>query len=180
MNRRNFLQSMTASAIATAFPTVTSAWGVNQTRHIKLYNVNTGEKIDAPYWRNGYYDQDGILELTKFFRDWRANKVHHIDTDLFELIYAIQTELGLSENGLHLISGYRSKQTNDWLRKRGGKSTGVGSRSLHMKGLAADIRSPDVRLSQLKNTARSLGEGGVGYYPKSQFVHIDVGNKRNW
>ena len=180
MDRRNFLKSISATVVCSLIPTVSSAWAINQTRHLKLYNVNNGELIEAPFWRNGYYDSDGISKLTYFFRDWRQNKTHHIDTDLFELLYAIQDNLDLHESGLHLISGYRTAKTNNLLRRLGGKKTGVASRSLHMDGLAADIRAPNRKLSQLRNVARGENVGGVGYYPRSNFVHVDVGRLRSW
>ena len=180
MNRRDFFKTGTAAMLATAFPSLSSAWSINQARVIKLYNVNTKEKIETPFWRNGYYDSDGILRLTKFFRDWRQGEIHNINTDVFEIIYAIQNELDLNERGLHLVSGYRSKKTNDALRRANGSRTGVAKRSYHMEGKAADIRSYDVNLRKIYKAAQRLKEGGVGYYPRSHFVHIDVGNVRYW
>lgn len=177
MNRRNFSLGLFSAVLATNMPKASSAWGINNTRAVKLYNIHNKEKIHTVYWRNGYYDSDGILKLTNFFRDIRTGGVHHIDPVVFDIIWTLQEELNLTESGLQLVSGYRSPETNAMLRKR---SKGVAKNSLHMRGLAADITSYDVKLSTLKNTAKSLKEGGVGYYPKSHFVHVDTGDLRYW
>ena len=177
MNRRQFFGTGFASILSASFPSISSAWGINDARSVKVFNVHNQELVNVVYWRNGYYQPEGLQSLNYFFRDWRNNLQHQIDPSLFDILHAIQLYTRSELSGLHLISGYRSPQTNALLRSR---SSGVAKNSLHMKGLAADIRSPNVDLSTLKKTAVSLKEGGVGYYPKSNFVHVDTGNVRYW
>lgn len=177
MNRRSFISAGLASVLASSFPTITSAWAVNDTRTVKLFNVHNQEVINQVYWRNGYYHPEGLQALNHFFRDWRNNKQHNIDPQLYDILYALQIETGSQDSGLHLISGYRSPETNAMLRSR---SNGVAKTSLHTRGLAADIRSPRAKLSTLRKTAVNLGEGGVGFYPKSNFIHVDTGRVRTW
>lgn len=177
LKRRQFLSSGFASVLASSFPSVVSAWAVNDTRTLKFFNIHNNEHIHCVYWRSGYYDPEGIKNLNYFFRDWRNDKLHHIDYNLFDLLHAIQVELGASDSGFKLISGYRSQETNAMLRRRSG---GVARKSLHLKGLAADIRPVNVGLNSLRKAAINLKEGGVGYYPSSSFVHVDTGRVRFW
>jgi uncharacterized protein YcbK (DUF882 family) len=177
-DRRGFIKGGAAAAMAAAFPAVAKAHsGGNGTRALKLYNLNNRESINEAFMKNGRYYQPGIQRLTHFMRDWRNNQVHNIDMDVFEIMYGIQTHLGIEESGLHLISGYRSPQTNAMLRSR---SSGVAKYSLHLDGRAADIRAPGVNLWKLRQTALALKAGGVGYYTGSNFVHVDNGRVRTW
>ncbi len=100
-----------------------------------------------------------------------------IDPGLFDLLANLTDLLGRPGETIEVICGYRSKATNEWLRQH---SPGVASQSLHMQGMAVDIRMPGVRTSALRDAALSLQQGGVGYYPDSDFVHVDVGPVRNW
>lgn len=175
-DRRGFIKGGAALAMATAFPAVAQAHA-SGTRALKLYNVNSRESIHEAYMKNGQYYRPGIQRLTNFMRDWRNNQVHTINMDVFEILYGVQTNLGVEDSGLHLISGYRSPQTNRMLRRR---SSGVAKYSLHLDGRAADIRVPGVSLWKLRQTALSLQDGGVGYYKDSNFVHIDNGRVRTW
>jgi uncharacterized protein YcbK (DUF882 family) len=176
-NRRNFLTAGFASSLAFTLPNASKAWGVNDTRSLKLYNVHNKESVHTVYWRNGYYDKDGIEKLVHFFRDWRNGKMHYIDYGLYDILYTLQAELGIEDTGFKLISGYRSPETNAMLRRR---SNGVAKTSLHMRGLAADIRPINVSLNTLRKKAVRLKEGGVGYYPSSNFIHVDTGRFRTW
>ena len=177
MNKRQFLNAGFSTLLASAFPTVSSAWAINDARSIKVFNVHNQELVNVVYWRNGYYQPEGLQSLNYFFRDWRNNTQYRIEPSLFDILHSIQVETKSDSSGLHLISGYRSPQTNSLLRSR---SSGVAKNSLHMKGLAADIRSPNVKLTTLRKAAISLKEGGVGFYPKSNFVHVDTGTVRYW
>ncbi|MBO9428391.1 YcbK family protein [Sulfitobacter sp. R18_1] len=176
-DRRGFIKGGAAVAMAAAFPAVAQAHASSGTRALKIYNVNNRESIHATFVRDGKYDQEGIRQLNHFMRDWRNNQVHNIDLDVFEILYGIQTHLGVQESGLHLISGYRSPATNRMLRSR---SSGVAKYSLHLDGRAADIRVPGVNLWKLRETALKLRAGGVGYYTGSNFVHVDNGRVRTW
>jgi uncharacterized protein YcbK (DUF882 family) len=112
-------------------------------------------------------------------RDFRANLIKPIDPKLLDLLHELGGTLE-TDQPFHIISGYRSPQTNAMLRERGGSSTGVASHSLHIDGKAIDIRVPGVRLAHLRNAATSLKIGGVGFYPDLDFVHVDVGRVRYW
>ncbi|WP_203595653.1 DUF882 domain-containing protein [Salipiger sp. PrR003] len=180
MNRRSFLASLAGGALSAALPQAATAFGVNSVRVLELRNTHPIdgriEHARVPYWRNGRYDARGLGLLNHMMRDWRNERVHKIDPELFDIFYALQTELRARE-GLHLISGYRSPETNAMLRSR---SSGVAKHSLHMEGMAGDIRIPGVELHTLRKTAMNLQLGGVGYYPRSNFVHVDTGRVRTW
>jgi len=115
-------------------------------------------------------------QLTALLRDWRNNEVHPIDTRLLDLLADLHVQLGTSDP-FNVISGYRSPQTNALLHER---SSGVAAKSLHMQGMAIDIRLPDTQLRRVRDTALAMGRGGVGYYEASNFVHVDVGRVRRW
>jgi len=145
-------------------------------RSLFLYNIYTGEKLQADYWSNGEYLADALTEINHIFRDHITETIKTIDTDLLDLLFALKEKLNISEP-FHIISGYRTPQTNAKLRKR---SRGVAKNSLHMYGKAVDIRVPGYSTKTLKLSAMELKGGGVGYYPRSRFVHIDVGSVRYW
>jgi len=145
-------------------------------RQICIYNLHTKEHRETMYWRNGEYIDSALEELDFIFRDHYNGSVRKIDRRLIDFLYAIQQKAGTNEP-FHLISGYRSKRTNARLRK---SNKGVAKRSLHMSGKAADIRLPAVGIKKLRREAYELQTGGVGYYPRSNFVHIDVGRIRFW
>lgn len=146
-------------------------------REISLYNTHTGEwgrKIT--YWEDGQYLTDGMAELNHILRDHRANRAATMDPALYDLLHMVNHQLKPGE-AFHVISGYRCPETNSKLRKG---SKGVAKFSLHMQAKAIDIRLPGVRLNQLRQASINLRRGGVGYYPKSDFVHLDTGRVRFW
>ncbi|MCG2776612.1 MAG: DUF882 domain-containing protein, partial [Desulfobacterales bacterium] len=145
-------------------------------RSLPLYNPNTKESLHTTYWSNGRYQQNALSEINHIMRDRRTGEIKPIHTDLLDLLYAIGTELKTQEP-FHIISGYRSSRTNALLRKSG---KNVAKNSLHIQGKAADIRLPECRLSSLRRVAFNLKGGGVGYYPRYRFIHIDVGPLRYW
>ncbi len=145
-------------------------------RKICLYNLHTKEHQETVYWRNGEYIKDALRKLDYMFRDHYNGAVMKIDRRLLNFLYEIQQNLGTDEP-FHLISGYRSKRTNARLRRI---NKGVAKRSLHIYGKAADIRLPAVGIKKLRQAAYELQSGGVGYYPRSNFVHIDAGRVRFW
>jgi len=145
-------------------------------RALSFYNVHTGESLRTVYFEKGRYVPEGLREVNQFFRDFRANEVKAIDPRLLDLLYRIHWALDTSAP-FNLISGYRSPATNAWLASR---SEGVAHLSLHMYGMASDINVQGRSLALLQAVAMSMRGGGVGYYPRSDFVHVDTGRVRRW
>ncbi|MGH8012115.1 MAG: YcbK family protein [Candidatus Binataceae bacterium] len=145
-------------------------------RSLSFHNAHTGENLNTVYWENGRYIPDSLHAVNYFFRDFRANQIEPIDPRLLDLLHAIRSHLG-SERPFTLISGYRTAATNAWLASRPG---GVARHSMHIEGRAADINLPGCDLTSLHHTALAIRGGGVGYYPHSDFVHVDTGRVRHW
>ncbi len=145
-------------------------------RMLCFYNLYTKETLETVYWKDGSYLTDGIAELSHILRDIRTGKVKNIDKSLLDLLFALQQKLGNNEP-FHIISGYRTPQSNALLSE---KKKGVAKFSLHMYGKAVDIRIPGHKLRDVRRAAMSLKGGGVGYYPRSNFIHVDTGNIRYW
>jgi uncharacterized protein YcbK (DUF882 family) len=145
-------------------------------KSLAFYNTHTGEKLKSVYWAEGQYVTASLHEINHILRDPRNNEVHDIDTRLLDLLFSIRREIDTNQP-FHVISGYRSADTNAFLRVH---TTGVAENSLHLVGKAIDIRSPGKDLRSLQRVAIALKGGGVGYYPKSDFVHVDTGRVRYW
>ncbi len=172
-SRRNWLR-FAGTGLALA---ATPAWAsLASTREIAFDNLHTGEKLSLAYFREGSYDDDALSSINTILRDFRTGDVHPIDRRLLDLLHSVQAAIG-SQSPFQVISGYRSPATNERLRN---DSSGVATRSLHMQGMAIDVRLSDTRTSQLRETAARLGIGGVGYYAASDFVHLDIGRPRQW
>ncbi len=146
-------------------------------RTLRFYNLHTDEKLESTYWADGCYVPQALEGINHILRDFRRNEAIAIDPGLLDQAYLLQQQLG-SEGVIEIISGYRSPATNQMLRNNGGG--GVARRSLHMEGRALDLRLSDSRLSDVHRAALALKLGGVGYYPGSNFVHIDTGQVRQW
>jgi uncharacterized protein YcbK (DUF882 family) len=145
-------------------------------RTLSLLNLHTGERLKATYFEGGDYVPDALAAMNNLLRDFRTGDVHPMAPNLLDLVATLQQRLD-SNATVHVISGYRSPKTNASLHAR---SSGVATHSLHMEGEAMDIRIPGVELADLRNAALGLQRGGVGYYPASDFVHVDVGRVRRW
>jgi uncharacterized protein YcbK (DUF882 family) len=145
-------------------------------RHLSLLNLHTGEKLAATYFEGGRYVPDALAALDRVLRDHRTGDVHPMAPGLLDLVAGLAGQVGRPD-AVQVISGYRSPASNAALHAN---SSGVATRSLHMRGMAMDIRIPGVSLTRLRDTAVALGRGGVGYYPGSDFVHVDVGKVRQW
>jgi uncharacterized protein YcbK (DUF882 family) len=146
-------------------------------RSVALEHTHTRERLSLVYAVGGQYVAQALSVLNHFLRDHYTGEVGVIDPQLFELLHRLRAELG-ARDAFHVISGYRCPRTNATLRStRGG---GVATRSLHMDGKAIDIRLPGVPLGDLRDAALSLRAGGVGFYPRAQFVHVDTGRVRSW
>lgn len=145
-------------------------------KSLSIINVYTGEHLNANYCCGGQYMSDVLNEINHIFRDHFTETVEAVDTKLLDLLFSLKEKLRITEP-FHIVSGYRSPETNAFLRKR---KRGVAKNSLHMYGKAADIRVPGYSTKALRHAAIDLKSGGVGYYPRSGFVHLDVGEVRYW
>lgn len=145
-------------------------------RRLGFNNLHTGETLDLPYWIEGEYVPESLAEINHLLRDHRNNQVAVIDPRLLDLLYRVRDVLDTSQP-LQVISGYRSPASNQMMA---GQSSGVAKHSLHMDGKAIDIRIPGIQLAELRQAGLQLQGGGVGYYPESNFVHLDVGRVRTW
>jgi uncharacterized protein YcbK (DUF882 family) len=179
LSRRNFIGLMIVSGlISISSEPVFAVIGKiePEERSLSLYNPHTKERFNGIYWRNGKCITDALKKIDHLMRDVRTNEIKQIDKHLLDLIFAISIKLQ-PEKPFHVISGYRSPRTNAQLLKRG---IGAAKKSYHLKGEAIDIRIPGFRTSALRQSASELKKGGVGYYPRRRFVHIDVGPVRYW
>jgi uncharacterized protein YcbK (DUF882 family) len=145
-------------------------------RRLAFANLHTGETLDAAYWERGAYIPDALAAVNRLLRDFRTGEVHPIDPTLLDLLVSLSGQTGVPAP-YQVISGYRSPATNAMLHAESGQ---VAVKSLHMEGKAIDICVEGMDLGYLHDAALSLSSGGVGYYPVSGFVHVDVGDVRNW
>ncbi len=145
-------------------------------RRLRMANAHTWEKLDLVYWADGEYIPESMAEINHLMRDHRANRVKAIDVKLIDHLYILVSSLETEER-VHVLSGYRTPETNAALRKR---SNGVAKYSLHMEARAMDINIPGVPAKAIQQNAIAMKAGGVGYYANAGFVHIDTGNVRNW
>jgi uncharacterized protein YcbK (DUF882 family) len=159
-------------------PALASVWSRVDPRARKLsfYNLHTGENLTTVYWADGEYIAGALSEINYILRDFRRNEVKPIDARLLDLLHALRASLDTNAP-FHVISGYRSPLTNAMLRRA---SEGVAAHSLHLKGQAIDLRVPGIELPAVRDAALALRGGGVGYYARSDFVHVDVGRIRTW
>jgi uncharacterized protein YcbK (DUF882 family) len=176
MNRRKFLSLGTAAAATLIVRPGFAKANAPLERSLGFYNTHTDETLRTVYWAEGRYQPDGLREINRILRDYRTGEVHAMDERLLDLLYALKARTGRRDK-FHVISGYRSPATNAMLNAR---SSGVARHSYHMKGMAIDIRLPGYDLKNLHQAALALKAGGVGCYPASNFIHVDVGPVRRW
>jgi uncharacterized protein YcbK (DUF882 family) len=159
-----------AAAAAMPAPTVMTRPAADA-RRLFLHNLHTGDTVKTVYWANGEYIDGALDEARRALRDWRNGAQHDMDPGLFDIFHELSTRLE-ADRPFQIISGYRSPATNAKLHAR---SSGVAKNSLHTRGMATDIRVEGVELRHLQRAALDLGRGGVGFYPASNFVHVDTG-----
>ncbi len=179
LTRRSLLGAFAATTISAApfFPGVTAyARGSGDIRKLRFYSGRTGEHMNIIYWIDGNYVPESLREINHFFRDWRNNAVHEIDTRTVDFLAATHNLLRADEPYM-LLSGFRSPQTNAMLRAR---SRNVAQNSLHLSGRAADVRLRSRSVAQIARAAQACNAGGVGRYSRSNFVHLDCGAVRSW
>jgi uncharacterized protein YcbK (DUF882 family) len=146
-------------------------------RSLALQNTTTGDNINVTYFERGRYLPDALHEINHLYRDHLTDEVHPVDIALLDQLHDLQTTLGLNKRPIHVVCGYRSPFTNAQLRRN---SHGVARNSLHMEGRAIDIRIAGVDSRTIRDAALSMAQGGVGFYPGSNFVHLDTGDVRTW
>lgn len=146
-------------------------------RRLRLFHTHTGERIDIVYRRGNAYLDDALAELDHFLRDHRTGQELHYDPHLFDLLADLTAAAGKPDAEIAVICGYRSPWSNEFLRAH---TAGVAKHSLHMQARAIDIRLPGVSTLDLRDAALSLHRGGVGYYPRSGFIHVDTGRVTQW
>jgi uncharacterized protein YcbK (DUF882 family) len=148
-----------------------------QEHRLQLYHTHTGERIDVVYRRGDAYLSDAIAKLDYFLRDHRTGDVRHFDPHLYDILEALTVSMGHPGAEIDIVCGYRSPWTNEFLRTH---TNGVAKNSLHIQAEAIDLRMPGVNTLQLRKAASALRRGGVGYYPHSDFIHVDTGRVRQW
>lgn len=178
ITRRKFLRCAMGTSVAIALPQTSYALMKPNSvvKDLRLHNLHTEEKISLSYFEQGNYVAEALQDINYLLRDHRTGDVFVMDPILIDLLYDLKNVLG-TERPLQVISGYRSPKTNAALHR---KSSGVATRSLHMQGKAIDIRIQGIAAKDIRAAAISLACGGVGYYPRSNFVHIDTGRVRAW
>lgn len=171
--RRGFLR-LGAGLVAVAS---TPAWArAAMTRSLAFRHLHTGESLALTYFESGRYDEVALVAINHVLRDFRTGDVYPIRRELLDQLTRIHRVIG-SDAPFEVISGYRSPATNDMLHRT---TSGVATRSLHMDGMAIDVRLADTRTRTLRDAAAKLKLGGVGYYAASDFVHLDIGRPRQW
>ena len=146
---------------------------------LRFYHTHTGERLDVVYRRGDQYIPGALNELDHYLRDHRTGDVRHFDPRLFDLLYDLTASLGYSGGVIDVICGYRTPWSNEFLRTRS-PHTGVARHSMHIRAEAIDIRLPGIPTSKLRDAALRMRRGGVGYYRRPDFVHVDVGPVRHW
>ncbi|SHI15673.1 DUF882 domain-containing protein [Ferrimonas marina] len=179
--RRRLLRGSLAGALLASAPSLARASlaapeVAPQQRELTLYNRHTGERQTALYFHDYQYDSEAVASLDAVLRDHRANEVAPMDRRLYDLVHRLTEALDY-QGEVHVVSGYRSMKTNTMLAERNG---GVAKRSFHTRAMAMDLVLPGVELDRVRLAARQLAMGGVGYYPRSGFVHVDTGPLRAW
>lgn len=144
---------------------------------LRFYHTHTGERLDVVYRRGESYDSNAEALINQYLRDYRTGDVREYDPSLFDLLHDLMVSLGRPGGEINVVCGYRTPQTNEYLRNHG---HGVARHSLHMQAMAIDIRIPGVPTAKIRDAALALRRGGVGYYAASDFVHVDVGRVRRW
>lgn len=176
LTRRSFLAAAASFATSYALFGPTRTLAMTEGPHpLSLYHTHTGECLEIDFHPR-LCNPSTLNRINHFLRDFRTGEVHPIDTKLLVMLCSIQ-QAGESSGTYEIISGYRSQATNAKLRKSSSK---VAKKSLHMSGRAIDIRLNDLKTIQLRDLARSLKSGGVGFYADSDFIHIDTGRVRIW
>jgi uncharacterized protein YcbK (DUF882 family) len=144
---------------------------------VRFFHTHTHERLDIVYRSGDNYLPTALEKLDYYLRDHRTGRVHPYDPKIFDLLHDLTTAVGRPNAVINVICGYRTRWSNEFLRQH---SIGVAPHSLHMQAKAIDIRVPGISTAKLRDAAMALHRGGVGYYAKSDFIHVDVGRERHW
>ncbi len=178
-SRRRFLKGLAVGSLLVAgSPKIAQAAFSTFTPHktLSLEHHHTGDNLTLTYYEQGRYIPGALKEISHFMRDYHNGEVHSVDPALLDQLHDVKLLLGVNKP-FHIVSAYRSPDTNADLRRH---SRGVAKHSLHMEGRAVDIRMEGVSTKTIRNVALTLQRGGVGFYPNSNFVHLDTGELRTW
>jgi uncharacterized protein YcbK (DUF882 family) len=173
LTRRSWLKACVTGLAAVSLPALAKP---QPARHLSFRHLHTGETLSVNYFQHGRYDPRALKAVNHLLRDFRTDDVFPIAPALLDQLFVVHRLIG-SDAPFEIISAYRSPATNAMLHRA---SSGVASGSLHMQGKAIDIRLADTRTRHVRDAALKLGAGGVGYYPSSNFVHLDIGRVRRW
>ena len=179
LSRRGFIKQLAGGALLTlAGPDLAHAAKLRFPAHktLAFANVHTGDRLKLTYYEKGRYIKSALHEIDYLLRDYRNGQIHRIDIYLLDQLHDLKQLMNLNKP-FDIISGYRSPATNRYLHDEG---HGAANHSLHMQGRAIDIRVDGVACRHIRNAALTLRRGGVGYYPDSDFVHLDTGKIRYW
>ncbi len=182
LSRRQFLKQCLQLSAGCAVAQATFGQNLNKFMHnlperqLSFYNLRTGEKLKTTYWADGNYIQSHLADINRLLRDFRQNETITIDPTLIDQLFAIQRIME-TKGTIQVISGYRTPQTNNMLIQQ---KRGAVKNSYHTLGRAIDLNITGVKLEHLQKAAIIMKAGGVGYYPSSQFVHLDTGPVRKW
>jgi uncharacterized protein YcbK (DUF882 family) len=175
-SRRDLVRGAGAALLLHSLPWGARATPIASARALSFDHLHTGERLEVVYAEGPAYLPDALAEVNRLLRDHYSDEIHPIDRALLDLLHELQRRTG-SSAPLQVISGYRSPHTNARLRAQG---RGVGRRSQHLLGKAVDIRLADVPSDVIRNVSLRMKRGGVGYYARNDFVHLDVGRVRRW
>lgn len=177
-SRRSFVFGAVATTALAIQPKLIWAGDIRRLEHrtLRLVSLHTGERLNVTYFERGNYLPDALEAINYQLRDHRTGDVQAIAVKLLDAL-ALLASKQAPHSLFEVISGYRSPQTNQRLAA---SSSGVAKRSYHMRGMAIDVRISGVSTSVLRDAAVAMHQGGVGYYPRDRFVHIDVGRPRRW
>jgi uncharacterized protein YcbK (DUF882 family) len=173
--RRQLIAMVATPSVLTCLPWRPAEAALGE-RSLALHHVCTGERLEVVYYKDGSYVPTALAAIAHHLRDWRAGKVHPVDLRLLDLIWVLRGQLDPTVP-IEVTCGYRTPETNALLLQR---NHGVSRHSLHMRGMAVDLRIPSCGLRLLRDAAMELNAGGVGYYPAQNFVHLDTGPVRHW
>ena len=175
MNRRYFLGASLALAASPALAKTPKSNSAPRT--LSLHHLHTDERLTLTYRVGDHYQRSALGKLNHFLRDFRTGDSIAVDPRIYDLLFDVKSRLGHDDGVFEIIGGYRSPKTNSMLRRT---SSGVAKQSLHMTGKAIDVRLSQMPTRRIRDAAVQLGRGGVGYYTKSDFVHLDTGRVRRW